>query len=269
MDSLLTNLERRFGRFAPSNLTLWMVGLQAAAYIVIKLRPEAAGDFVLAPAAVAQGEVWRLATFLFLPWQVGGGILGPVWMVFAMMMLYTVGNSLEAAWGSFRYDAFLLLAALATVGSSLVFGGVTNQFILTSLWLAFAVEFPNYEILLFFILPVKMKWLGLLGGASLVWQLVQGSLADRVGIVVAMTAFFLFCGQTLLARARGVATVRARGKELGRFRAEPPPARRVRVCARCGKSEKDDPKLEFRVCDCAEKCGGRLTEYCLEHARAH
>ena len=29
------------------------------------------------------------------------------------------------------------------------------------------------------------------------------------------------------------------------------------------------PTLEFRVCDCQEKCGGKLTEYCIEHARNH
>ena len=269
MDRLLTKLERRFGRFAPANLTLWLVGLQAAAYVVIKLRPEAAGDFMLSPAAVAHGEVWRLVTFLFLPWNVGGGILGPIWMIFAMMMLYTVGTSLEAAWGSFRYDAYLVTATVATVGSSLIFGGVTNEYILTSLWLAFAVEFPDYEILLFFILPVKMKWLGLIGGAFIVWDLINGGMAARVGITVAMGAFLLFCGETLVARMRGLAGVRARGKELGRFRALSAVPRRVRVCAKCGASEQEDPKLEFRVCDCQEKCGGRLTEYCLAHATAH
>ena len=269
MDSLLSKLERRLGRFAPVNLTLWLVGLQAAAYIVIRLKPEAESDFMLAPSLVAQGEVWRLVTFLFLPWQVGGGVLGPIWMIFAMMMLYTVGTSLEAAWGSFRYDAFLLLATLATIASSLVFGGVTNQYILTSLWLAFAVEFPDYEILLFFILPVKMKWLGLLGGGFIIWDLITGGMAARVGITVAMAAFLLFCGQTLLARLRGVAGVPARGRKFDRLRAESAPQRRVRVCARCGASENDDPKLEFRVCDCQERCGGRLTEYCLAHAKAH
>jgi hypothetical protein len=269
MDRLLTILERRLGRFAPSNLTYWLVGLQGAAYILLYARPELMSDFVLAPALVARGEVWRLVTFLFMPWSTGNGILGPLWMVFAMMMLYTIGTSLESAWGSFRFDAYLLIAMAATILSSLLFGGVTNQFIMTSLWLAFAVEFPDYEILLFFILPVKMKWLGLLSGAYLVWGFITGGMAERAGTLVAMAAFALFCGRTLLDRARGIAGVRSRSKAMDRYRADSTPVRRVRVCARCGKSEKDDPRLEFRVCDCQEKCGGRLTDYCLEHARNH
>ena len=269
MDTLLARLERRFGRYAPSGLTWWLVGLQGIVYFLIYARPELASDFTLSPEALANGEVWRLLTFLFMPWSVGRGVLGPVWMVFAMMMLHTIGTSLEAQWGSFRFDFFLLLATLGTIASSLVFGSVTNQYILTSLWLAFAVEFPDYTILLFFILPVKAKWLGLLSGGLLAWALVTGDMGTRAGIVVAMAAFLFFCGPTLLARLRGLAGAQGQSRRSDRYRADSAPVRRSRVCARCGKSEKDDPRLEFRVCDCPEKCGGRLTEYCLEHARAH
>jgi hypothetical protein len=269
MDRLLTSLERRFGRLAPTGLTLYLVGLQGLVYLVLMVRPDFAQALVLSPEALAGGEVWRLVTFLFLPWQVGGGVLGPVWTFFALMLLHTIGTALEQAWGAFRFDAFLLVGILATVASSLFFGSVTNEYLLTSMWLAFAVEFPAYEILLFFVLPVKMQWLGLLSGAFLVYQLVMAPLPAKAGVLVAMGAFLLFCGGTLLSRLRGQRRVQARGAALQRFRDIAAPPKRERVCARCGKSERDDPKLEFRVCSCEVKCGGKLTEYCLEHARSH
>jgi hypothetical protein len=85
-------------------------------------------------------------------------------------------------------------------------------------------------------------------------------------VAVALGDFLLFCGSTLRSRARGGAGAIARRKTTQAFA---PPARKARVCAKCGRSEADDPNLEFRVCDCQEKCRGKLTEYCLEHARAH
>ncbi|GAC1604563.1 MAG: hypothetical protein NVS4B10_17600 [Myxococcales bacterium] len=271
MDRLLTRLERRIGRYAPSNIIFWLVALSGVAYLILYVRLDLYLDFTLEPHSLARGEVWRLFTFLFLPWSTGRTGLGPLFTLFALLFLYTIGSSLEAQWGSFRFDAFYLLAAVATIASSLLFGAVTNFYINQSLLLAFATEFPDYEIRLFLVLPLKMKWLGLLEGAFLIYQLAVGGPAERAGIVVAMSAFVLFCGGTLLERVRGRAGMAARRGPLSpavtAFSA--PEKRKPRVCARCGKSEADDPNLEFRVCDCAERCQGKLTEYCIAHARAH
>ena len=246
MESWLNKLERRLGKYAPHNLTLWIVGLSGLVYVLSYASPAFLDLLVLDPEAVAHGEVWRLVTFLFLPWGGGGrGAFGPILTIVALMFLYTVGTSLEAEWGSFKFDFYYLVGVVATIVASLLFGPVTNAFLNLSLLLAFATVFPDYEILLFFILPVKMKWLGLLDAAWL-----------------------LFCGGPLLARVRGQAAVTSRRKRFsGSF--SPAPERRPRVCAKCGRSDKDDPNLEFRVCDCEEKCRGQLTDYCIEHARAH
>jgi hypothetical protein len=270
MDRVLTRLERRFGRLAPSGMIVWLVGFTALAYLVLYARPELYVEFTLEPHSLANGEWWRLLTFLFLPWSVGRGGLNAFFALFALQMLYMVGSSLEAEWGSFRFDAFYLLAALATIASSLIFGSVTNLYINESLFLAFATEFPEYEILLFFILPVKMKWVGIGTGALLVYQMAVGGTAQRVGMLVAMAAFLLFCGGTLVERLRGRAVATSRRRTQGQSAAAfAPVVPRARVCARCGRSSKDEPGLEFRVCDCAEKCHGKLTEYCIDHARAH
>src|ERR1700737_460082 len=270
MDRILTRLERRFGRFAPSGMIVWLVGFTALAYLVLYVRPELYVEFTPEPHALANGEWWRLLTFLFLPWSVGRGGLNAFFALFALQMLYMVGSSLEAQWGSFRFDAFYLLAALATIASSLIFGSGTNLYINESLFLAFATEYPEYEILLFFILPVKMKWVGIGTGALLAYQMAVGGTAQRVGMLVAMAAFLLFCGGTLVERLRGRAVATSRRRAQGVSAAAfAPVVPRARVCARCGRSSKDEPGLEFRVCDCAEKCQGKLTEYCIDHARAH
>jgi hypothetical protein len=269
MERWLTKLERRFGRYAPHNLILWIVGLSGLVYALSYASPGALQLLALDPEAVARGEVWRLVTFLFLPWGGGGrGVLGPIFTIIALMFLYTVGSSLEAEWGSFKFDVYYLVGVVATIVGALLFGPVTNEFLNLSLLLAFATVFPNYEILLFFVLPVKMKWLGLLDGAWLLYALATSSNNVRAGIVAAMLNWLLFCAGPLVARLRGEAATSARRKRFEGFSPQPE-QRRPRVCAKCGRSDKDDRNLEFRVCDCAEKCHGQLTEYCIDHARAH
>jgi len=268
MDRLLTRLERRFGRYAPSNITYWLVGLSGFVFALLFVKPELAPLFTLDPRLVMQGQVWRLATFLFLPWGgMGGGLFGAVLTFFALMFLYTVGTTLEAQWGSFRFDLYYLLGVAGTLLASFLFGSITNKYINLGLVLAFATEFPDYEVLLF-VLPVKMKWLGLLDAGFLIFSFLTGSANARAGIMVAMLNYLLFFAGPLVDLARGKA------RQAQRRRSSPtsdfgPPEKRARVCAICGKSSVENPSLEFRVCDCAEKCRGKLTDYCLEHARNH
>jgi membrane associated rhomboid family serine protease len=265
MDRWLTRLERRLGRHAPTNLPFWIVAFSGMTFLVLFIKPAALQSLALDPDAVAHGEVWRLLTFLFLPW---GPANGPwaIFTIFALLFLYTIGTSLEAEWGTFRFDLYYFIGVLGTIVSSLLVGPVTNEYINLSLLLAFATIFPEYEVLLL-ILPVKVKWLGLLSGGFLAWSFITGSANVKAGLAAAMINYFLFFARPLYERLRGRATQAARQRRLAGF--APEPARKPRVCAKCGRSEKDDPNLEFRVCDCQEKCQGRLTEYCLEHARAH
>jgi membrane associated rhomboid family serine protease len=265
MDRWLARLERRFGRHAPSNLTFWLVALSGVTFAILFVKPAALQLLILDPSAVARGEVWRLITFLFLPW---GPTTGP-WALFtilALMFLYTIGTSLEAEWGSFRFDVYYFIGVIGTIASALLIGPVTNAYLNLSLLLAFATIFPDYEILLL-ILPVKVKWLGVLSGGLLAWSFSTGSPNVKAGIAAAILNYLLFFAGPLWERVRGRVSAGARQRRLAGF--APEPARKPRVCAKCGRSEKDDPNLEFRVCDCQEKCHGRLTEYCLEHARAH
>jgi len=268
VEKLLARLERRFGRYAPEGIILWIVALSGILHLLVFARPEIAQMLWLDPQAVLQGELWRALTFLFAP-------TGPVtttglfWTALYLWFLHTMGSSLEAQWGAFRFDLFFFLGAVGTLGIAFVVGPVTGTWVATSLLLAFAVEFPDFEILLV-ILPVRVKWLGLLSGAWMVWQLIAGGLQTRAAIAVALGDFLLFCGPALLAILRGAARTRsAVSRRRSAASSLAPAERRPRVCAKCGRSDKDDPTLEFRVCDCQEKCHGKLTEYCIEHARNH
>jgi hypothetical protein len=210
-----------------------------------------------------RGEVWRVFTFLFAP---AGpvGVSDLIWTFFGLWFLHTMGSALEAQWGSFRFDAFFFTGALATVAVGFLFGPVPGTYVAEALLLAFAVEFPEYQVLLI-VLPVKVKYLGAFSGALMIYALVTGDLATRAAVLVAVGDFVLFCGPELRKLVGGSARPR-RSIPAQSFAPEP---RKMRVCARCGRSDADDTSLEFRVCDCQERCHGKLTEYCIDHARNH
>lgn len=272
MERFLDWLDRRFGRLVPNGLPLYLIGLWGLAFILLFLKPELRGDFTLTRFGLFHGEAWRLVTFLMLPPISGRDAMALLWAFFVFQFAYLVVGSLEDQWGALRLWVYLAIGAAGTVGAALLVGAADNQWLYASLILAFATEFPDYQIMLFLILPVKMKWLGWFTAAGLVWVVITGGPIARAAILVAFANYLLFFAARLYALARG------RARELGPRGAKARmsafqqhtarPERRARVCAKCGKSEADDPTLEFRVCTC-EKCGGRPTEYCLEHARNH
>jgi hypothetical protein len=271
MERFLAWLDRRLGRRVPAGLPVWLVGLWAVSYVLIYVKPEVIGDFTLLREGLVRGEVWRLITFLFLPPMLGRSTLDLILAFFVLQFSWTVLSSLEAEWGAVRFWTYYLIGALGTIAGALLTGYADNTYLYLSLLLAFGTVFPDYEILLFLILPVKMKWLAIFDGAFLVYSFIVGSYSARAAIAMALLNYSLFFASHLLDLARGRARDFSRGSRSSRldaFRGGSRVERRARVCARCGKSEADDPKLEFRVCDC-EKCGGKPTDFCLEHAKAH
>jgi hypothetical protein len=271
MERLLTRLDRRFGRYAPDNLILFIVGLTGILLLVAFAKPELLPLFWLDPAAVMRGEVWRVVTFLFAASVPITSLFGLVWAFLGVWLIYTMGTSLEAQWGALRFDLFFLLGGLGTLAVGFLLGPVTGTWLAAAMFLAFAAEFPEFQILLFMILPIKVKWLGVLTAGTLVYSLFTGSFAERVAIAVAVADLFIFCGATLKDRLRGVQSGVARSTRRTQVvdNGFGPAPRKTRVCAKCGKSNADDASLEFRVCDCEEKCGGKLTEYCIDHAKNH
>ena len=260
--SLLDRLERLFGRFALPHLGLYLVGAQVFVFLCTLLgllRPDAL-DY--APALVLEaGEWWRMATFLLVV-PIPGGALGFVFTAFGWDLFYIMSEALEEHWGAFRFNLYLGLSWFLTLVCSFAtpLQGVSNLFILGSVFLAFAFLHPDFEILLFFILPVKIKWLAIIAWALNGVQFVRGDLAERLQIGATVVTFLVFFGPQMLRSRRQGRRLEARRAE----RAEE--AERPRhVCYVCGKNDRTHPQLDFRYCS---KCAGDQC-YCPEHIQNH
>ncbi len=259
MDRLLAKLERRFGRWAIPNLAAYLVALNAFVFVLAMARPAFIQALMFDPERVRRGEVWRVITFVFIPPS-----LSPIWIIFALYFAWLCGMALESVWGTFKFNLFYLLGMLGTMAAAFILGqSMSNLYLNTSIFLAFATLFPNFELLIFFILPVKAKWLGFLTCLLLAMSFGDGTNADRVAIAVALANYVLFCHRVLYNHLRQGFTRTRRESRMQKFRAPP---REYRTCKICGKSDAD-PQVDMRVCTCA-KCG-EPTSYCLEHARNH
>lgn len=264
MERLLARLERRWGRVAIPNLIGFIVGGTAIVWLLSLLRPEFQSRLILDIHAVGRGEIWRLVTFLFLP-AVRPEPSSIIWEAVDLYFTWWVGSSLEQHWGAFKFDVYYLLGAIATIAAAIVFGPMRNFWLNWSLVFAFATVFPDVQILLFFVLPIRVKWLGIFAAAAFVYFFAAGDANERAAIAASVVTYALFFADhwwSLARNRRVVVHQRAR-------RAEFEPVASVfgrRVCAICGASEADG--ADVRVCSC-EKCGGKPRTLCLEHARNH
>jgi membrane associated rhomboid family serine protease len=249
-------------RLAIERLTMFIVGGMGLAYVLCTLRPEFTTHLLFVPALV-RSQPWRVVTFLFLP--------PPQSMFFVLMALYftwLIGTNLEQTWGALKFNAYYFLGALGTIAAGFATGTAqTNVFLNMSLFFAFATLFPDYEVRVFFVLPVKMKWLGLLSAAFTAYQFIQGGLSARVAIGVIVVNYLLFFGTHLLSLARQQQTLtRQAGRRAEQRGQSAARTESTRACAICGARQEDG--ADIRVCSCAA-CGGAARELCLEHARNH
>lgn len=265
---MLKQLERKFGRLAIPHLTVYLVAGQVFFFLALLANPGLMGQMVLVPAAVMEGEVWRLLTFVFIPPFTENA----VWLIFvffALYLLWLMGEALEQNWGAFRYNLFLLVGWIATVASAWVqpAAPTTNAYLLGSVFLAFAFLYPDFQLLLFLIIPVKVKWL-----AALVWvlyglgflnALTAGEWGGALAIAAPVANFLLFFWPDLLemARRRG-RRVKHEVTAMEARRAAEEPFHR---CTVCGRTEQSDPDLEFRYCP---DCTGSPC-YCMDHIFDH
>lgn len=262
MDRLLARLDRRFGRFAIEHLTTFIVGGMALVFVLAYAKPELLDQLTLDPSRALR-QPWRFVTYFFLPTSTE-----LIWILFALYWTWLVGTNLENEWGAFKFNVFYVLGALGTTAAAWLTGMPQGNFWLnTSLFFAFATIFPNYQILLFFIIPIRVKWLAWVTLVLIGYYFFVGSIGVKAAMAVAFANYLLFFGGHLVRLARGQHIQMRQVARRTSFR--PPPVERERtsnrVCAICGASQADG--ADIRVCSC-EKCGGPR-ELCLEHARNH
>ena len=215
--------------------------------------------------AIEMGQYWRLVTFLFIPLSTS-----VFFLFFELMILVMIGDALESEWGSFKLTVYYFCGAAATIVAGYLYpSGLFGSYYLNlSLFLAFATLFPDFEILVFFILPVKVKWLGLISAAGIAWTLLVGILPLKILAGLSVANYFLFFWQDWYAYfAEGGRRLAHQRRFAGHALA--PEAQTPRnVCSVCGKTDLSHPDVEFRYCTCP-RCGEQGTAFCKEHLAEH
>ena len=199
----LARLELRYGRYAISNLTLYIAALNLAVFLLTFVlfggdASAAVRALALIPGLVLQGQVWRLITFVFLP-----DTFSVIWILFASYLTYMIGATLERYWGRFKLNIYFFVGMFGSIIAAFITGaGTTGYYLNLSLFLAYATLFPNQEFMIFGILPIKVKYLGMLNAGFLLLQMFMFIQAKAwymvAAILVAFINYFLFFGEDFI-----------------------------------------------------------------------
>jgi hypothetical protein len=271
--SLLSRLESKFGRYAVPNLTMALIAGQVIVYVLQHIDLPGAVPLVskiaLVPDKVLEGQWWRVITYLFDPPKTN-----PIFAFFAWYIFYLMGVTLESTWGLFRYNVYLAIGYFASLAFAFLCWfatgvpgqAATNAFLYGSVFLAFARLYPDFELQLMFILPVKIKWLALLTWIGYGWTLVAAdSWLTRVMVLAAVLNYLLFFGRDIVRDMRqGHRGMQFRARAI-QGRAPQLPMRMIHQCRVCGITSETSPKTQFRYCS---KCNGEFS-YCPEHLHNH
>ena len=190
MNNWLNRLECKYGRFGIPNLTNILVAGQVRVFAVELFVNSAITLWLgLSRFLLLQGQVWRVLTFVFIPFS-GGSILS---VVLGIYFTWFIGTALEREWGDFRYTVYFLLGMAGTVLACLLTGVTASTYCLSlSLLLAFAMLYPEVQILLFFVIPIRVKYFGLLAAAMWVLSFATASLPGKLSLLLSMLNVWVF-----------------------------------------------------------------------------
>ena len=282
--SFLTRLERKWGKYAIPNLTTYMVGLYVIGFLLYLIQPNIFYNLMLdMDRVIMHGEIWRVVTFLLIPPDIS------YFIIITLMFYASIGKTLEHTLGTFMYNVYIISGILFTILGNLLMYVIlwittgtsvpcygTNYYILMSMFLAFAYLYPDMEVLLMFILPIKVKWMSYIYYASMIYQIYTDLVAirggnisywgDIVSIVVSLLNFFLFYyASKKKTHVSYKQKQRQKTYKAKMVRAQQQQTNTRHRCAVCGATEEDHPELEFRYCS---KCNGNY-EYCQNHLFTH
>lgn len=280
----MSNFERKFGKYAIKNLSLVLIVCYGIGYILQRVNIAVFDFLTLNPYLILQGQVWRLVTWILIPPQ-AGNILSVMIM---MLFYYSVGTTLERTWGTYRYNVYIFSGLLFTVLGSFVSLGVgylfysdminaagaayffqlgalsfSTYYVNMSIFLAFAATFPTAQVLLMFIIPIRVKWLGIAYAVLLGLSFLESGLFARIAMVASLANFILFFITTR--RRVMISPKQMKRRQEFKTQVKKRPEVRVHKCAICGRTDETNPELEFRFCS---KCEGNY-EYCQDHLFTH
>ena len=286
----MSPFERKFGKYAIKNLSIILIICYAIGYLITMFDRSGTviSYLVLNPYAILHGQVWRLVTWVLIPPETGN-----IFLTLIMLYFYgSIGTTLERTWGTYRYNVYLFQGMLFTIaGSFLVMGyhylfdaesmtmlgpqGVDMYFMYIgllyfstfyvnmSIFLAFAATFPEVQVLLMFIIPIKVKWLGIIYGIMLAYEFIRANVDGRFAIAASLLNFLVFFFTSRSMMHMNPKQIRRRQEFKRDVRRNTGITKHK--CAICGRTEVDSPQLQFRFCS---KCDGNY-EYCEEHLYTH
>lgn len=205
---LMNKLDRKFGKYAIRNLPLIMIILEAIGYTLSMVAPNILNYLYFSPADIMRGQVWRLITWVLMP---------PTSLnIFTVIMLffyYWIARTLANTWGDFYFNVYIFSGILITdigmmignavfssmgtmdalINLNLIGPYVNLYYIQTTILLAFAFTYPNAQVLLYFIIPIKMSWLGIFEGIMLAYDFIRVRYAaPRLVILMAVLNLVLY-----------------------------------------------------------------------------
>ncbi len=259
--TILDKLERKLGSWAIPNIAAYLVAGQLIVWLLSLrfINPDGTNTFLelmyFDSKLVLQGEIWRIFAFPLIP-----PLSDPIFLIFAWYIFYMISGALESQWGAFRLNVYMLLGACLGMLFAFLLPGVpiTNEFWGQSVFLAFAYLFPNFELRLFFILPVKVKWLGWIAWGYLGLIFFSNPWQVKIFLMASVLNYFLFFGRDILLTMRNKKRVAEMKAEKTKFEAEP-----FHVCGTCGATDKSHPEREFRYRD--DEC---ICDDCLAKEKA-
>lgn len=189
MNKFLDRISYKYGKICIPNLMLYIVIAMAGVFIVdlfarnISLESYIYFDREL----ILAGQWWRVLTWIFIP-----ETSSPIWIIFNLYFYYLIGTALERNWGSFKFNVYYFVGMIGTIIGGFIMGTTSNMFLNYSLFFAFAVLYPNFQVMLFFFIPIKIKWLALVDVLYFIFYLIVGTGADRIAILISILNFILF-----------------------------------------------------------------------------
>lgn len=313
MGKFFNNMERKYGKYAIQNLSLILIICYGVGYVLQILAPGFSQYLLLNPYLILHGQVWRLVTWILVPperldlmtllmlyfYFSIGSTLERTWGAFRYNvylfsgMLFTIIGSFilyGIGWMEFNeiiekgtltvYDVFAKYKNLV-IGDEVIalpagwFSQISTYYVNMSIFLGFAATFPEAQVLLMFLIPIKMKVLGILYAVILLYSFFMGSLVTKVVILASLMNFIVFFLTSRTLHRISPAEVKRRAEFQKKMRRAQQSGNESQYqgkkvitrhkCSICGKTELDDPNMEFRFCS---KCDGNY-EYCMDHIYTH
>ena len=331
MGKLMEKIERKYGKYAIKNLPLYIVICYGFGYFMslLPIGGQWMNFISLNPYAILHGQVWRLITWVLVPeasnllfilivmyfYYSLGHTLEGVWGKF-YFNLYIFSGIIFTVIGAFvlfvifqifykdtvsGYNAMMVMAQGAdcpfAMGGSYFYAAISPVFsiyyINLSIFLAFALMYPDMKIYLFFVIPIKIKWMGIFEVIILIVDIINAfvQMGTMSGILYSVVIgssllntfiFYLLYRNNLFRRAGSAMRMakykrqsRSKTVNIKKHQGDVKSAHKsggadvvpmyIHKCTICGRTEVSDPDMTFRFCS---KCSG-THEYCEKHIYDH